>query len=177
MAAAIYDPVTTTDELIPSGETSSYRSNPLRLSEFTLSRKDPQYVPRAKAVKELELLRRTDPADERVQQALLGHDAASTGLGTLVMAMRPGDGSAREQAASCQRVLGGCANIAEDYATKRYRSNVVNWGMLPFILPELERYHIQPGDRIYLPGIRALLEGDGEDGQRHPAAKRQGNGH
>ena len=158
VAAAIYDPVTTTDELIPSGETSSYRSNPLRLSEFTLSRKDPQYVPRAKAVKELELLRRKGELTDTVQEALAGHDAAATGLGTLVLAMRPGDGSAREQAASCQRVLGGCANIAEDYATKRYRSNVVNWGMLPFILPDLAAYQIQPGDRIYLPGIRAALE-------------------
>ena len=80
-----------------------------------------------------------------------------------MLALRPGDGSAREQAASCQRVLGGCANIAEDYATKRYRSNVVNWGMLPFILPDLASYHIQPGDRVYIPGIRALLEGDGEE--------------
>ena len=158
VAAAIYDPVTTTDELIPSGETSSYRSNPLRLSEFTLSRKDPQYVPRAKAVKELELLRRKGELTDAVKDALAGRDAAATGLGTLVMAMRPGDGSAREQAASCQRVLGGCANIAEDYATKRYRSNVVNWGMLPFILPDLAAYQIQPGDRIYLPGIRAALE-------------------
>ena len=89
--------------------------------------------------------------------------AATTGLGTLVMALRPGDGSAREQAASCQRVLGGCANIAEDYATKRYRSNVVNWGMLPFILPDLASYQIQSGDRVYIPGIRALLQGDGEE--------------
>ncbi len=163
VAAAIYDPVTTTDELIPSGETSSYRSNPVRLSEFTLSRKDPQYVPRAKAVKELELLRRAGSDREAVRNALDGHDAASTGLGTLVLALRPGDGSAREQAASCQRVLGGCANIAEDYATKRYRSNVVNWGMLPFILPELKQYGLQSGDRVYIPGIRALLQSDGEE--------------
>ena len=162
VAAAIYDPVTTTDELIPSGETSSYRSNPVRLSEFTLSRKDPQYVPRAKAVKELELLRRKGELTDAVKDALAGRDAANTGLGTLVMAMRPGDGSAREQAASCQRVLGGCANIAEDYATKRYRSNVVNWGMLPFILPDLASYNIQSGDRVYIPGIKAVLEGDGE---------------
>ena len=163
VAAAIYDPVTTTDELIPSGETSSYRSNPVRLAEFTLSRKDPQYVPRAKAVQTLELERRRGALSDAAKEALCGRDAASTGLGTLVLALRPGDGSAREQAASCQRVLGGCANIAEDYATKRYRSNVVNWGMLPFILPDLASYHIQPGDRVYIPGIRALLEGDGEE--------------
>ena len=162
VCAAIYDPVTTTDELIPSGETSSYRSNPLRLSEFALSRKDPQYVPRAKEVKALELLRRKDPTDPAVKAALAGRDPARTGLGSLVMALKPGDGSAREQAASCQRVLGGCANIAAEYATKRYRSNVVNWGMLPFSAEDLETLNLQPGDRVYIPGIRALLEGDGE---------------
>ena len=133
VCSAIYDPVTTTDELIPSGETSSYRSNPVKLSEFALSRKDPQYVPRAKEVLAVERLRRTNPGDPRVGEALLGHDPADTGLGSLVMALKPGDGSAREQAASCQRVLGGAANLAAEYATKRYRSNVVNWGMLPFI--------------------------------------------
>ena len=162
VCAAIYDPVTTTDELIPSGETSSYRSNPLRLSDFALSRKDPQYVPRAKAVKAVELLRRQNPADPQVQEALTGFDPQRTGLGSLVMALKPGDGSAREQAASCQRVLGGCANIAQEYATKRYRSNVVNWGMLPFIAADLERVNLQPGDRVYLPGVRALLEGEGD---------------
>ena len=162
VASAIYDPVTTTDELIPSGETSSYRSNPLRLAEFALSRKDPQYVPRAKAVLSVEKLRRTDPDDPAVNAALEGHDPAVTGLGTLVMALKPGDGSAREQAASCQRVLGGCANIAREYATKRYRSNVVNWGMLPFVAPDVEQWQLQPGDRLFIPGIRALLEGDGE---------------
>ena len=162
VASAIYDPVTTTDELIPSGETSSYRSNPMKLAEFTLSRRDPGYVGRAKAVLALEQLRRTNPADPAVLDALGGYDAAKTGLGTLVMALRPGDGSAREQAASCQRVLGGCANIALEYATKRYRSNVINWGMLPFIVPDVEKYNIQPGDRLYIPGIRTLLEGDGD---------------
>ena len=162
VCSAIYDPVTTTDELIPSGETSSYRSNPLRLAEFALSRKDPQYVPRAKAIQALESRRRAGQVDEVVQEALLGHDAASTGLGSLVMALKPGDGSAREQAASCQRVLGGCANLAQEYATKRYRSNVVNWGMLPFVADGLDELGIQPGDRLWLPGIRALLEGDGE---------------
>ena len=163
VAAAIYDPVTTTDELIPSGETSSYRSNPLRLAEFALSRKDPDYVPRAKAVKALEALRRENPNAPEVAAAMAGFDPAATGLGSLVMALRPGDGSAREQAASCQRVLGGCANLAEEYATKRYRSNVVNWGMLPFISKELRTLDVRPGDRLYLPGVRALLEGDGEE--------------
>ncbi len=161
--AAIYDPVTTTDELIPSGETSSYRSNPLRLAEFALSRKDPQYVPRAKAVQAVEKLRRENPAAPEVRQALEGYDPARTGLGSFVMALKPGDGSAREQAASCQRVLGGCANVAEEYATKRYRSNVVNWGMLPFVAENLEELNLRPGDRVYLPGVRALLEGDGDE--------------
>ena len=158
VCAAIYDPVTTTDELIPSGETSSYRSNPLRLAEFALSRKDPQYVPRAKAVLAEERKRRAgQPTD-----ALMGHDPKHTGLGSLIMALKPGDGSAREQAASCQRVLGGCANLAEEYATKRYRSNVVNWGMLPFIAEDLKAKNIQPGDRLYLPNVVGLLLGDGE---------------
>ena len=120
-----------------------------------MSRKDPQYVPRAKVVKELEIARRKGDFNDAVLSALAGHDAAVTGLGTLVMAIRPGDGSAREQAASCQRVLGGCANIAEDYATKRYRSNVVNWGMLPFTLENVASYNIQPGDRsIFLTSKR-----------------------
>ncbi len=162
VCAAIYDPVTTTDELIPSGETSSYRSNPLRLSEFALSRKDPQYVPRAKAVRTLEQLRRDNPDDPQLEAALAGFDPRRTGLGSLVMALKPGDGSAREQAASCQRVLGGCANIAQEYATKRYRSNVVNWGMLPFLAADLEQVQLQSGDRVYIPGIRALLEGEGD---------------
>ncbi len=157
-AAAIYDPVTTTDELIPSGETSSYRSNPLRLSEFALSRKDPQYVPRAKAIQAEEQKRRSgQPTD-----ALLGYDPKTTGLGSFVMALKPGDGSAREQAASCQRVLGGCANLCAEFATKRYRSNVVNWGMLPFQAADVKDWNIQPGDRLYIPGIRTLLEGEGE---------------
>ena len=161
-AAAIYDPVTTTDELIPSGETSSYRSNPLRLSEFALSRKDPQYVPRAKAVLAVEQLRRRDPQAAEVMEALGGHDGKTTGLGTFVMALKPGDGSAREQAASCQRVLGGCANLAAEYATKRYRSNVVNWGMLPFIAEDVKDWNIQPGDRLYIPGVRSALDSGSE---------------
>ena len=160
--AAIYDEVTTTDELIPSGETSSYRSNPLRLAEFTLSRKCPDYVARAKEVQALEQLRREDPNAPEVKEVLDGYDPATTGLGSFVMALKPGDGSAREQAASCQRVLGGCANLAADYATKRYRSNVVNWGMLPLICPDVAALELKPGDRLYLPGIRALLEGDGD---------------
>ena len=156
--AAIYDAVTTTDELIPSGETSSYRSNPLRLSEFALSRKDPQYVPRAKEVLALERARRENPDDEGVKAALMGHDGKRTGLGSFIMALKPGDGSAREQAASCQRVLGGCANLAEEYATKRYRSNVVNWGMLPFTADGVGEWNIQPGDRLYISGVRKALE-------------------
>ena len=157
-AAAIYDPVTTTDELIPSGETSSYRSNPIKLSDFALSRKDPQYVPRAKEVLAVERLRRTNPGDPQVQEALMGHDPASTGLGSMIMALKPGDGSAREQAASCQRVLGGCANLCAEFATKRYRSNVVNWGMLPFQAADVKDWNIQPGDRLYIPGVRTALE-------------------
>ena len=172
VAAAIYDPVTTTDELIPSGETSSYRSNPMKLAEFTLSRRVPEYVGRAKEILELERLRRTNPADPAVLAALDGRDAAKTGLGSLVMALKPGDGSAREQAASCQRVLGGCANLVEEFATKRYRSNVINWGMLPFVLPGVKDWNIQPGDKLYIPGIRALLEGDGD---RIDATLIQGN--
>lgn len=160
--ATIYDPVTTTDELIPSGETSSYRSNPLRLSEFTLSRKDPSYVPRAKEILALERKRRIDPEDSEVQAALLGHDGTCTGLGSFLMALKPGDGSAREQAAACQRVLGGCANLAQEYATKRYRSNVVNWGMLPFVAEDVGEWKLQPGDRLYIPGIRAVLLGKDE---------------
>ncbi len=162
VASAIYDPVTTTDELIPSGETSSYRSNPIRLSDFALSRKDPMYVPRAKEVKALEQLRRKDAGNPAVTAVMEGYDPSVTGLGSLVMALKPGDGSAREQAASCQRVLGGCANIAGEYATKRYRSNVVNWGMLPFIAADLEKLNLQSGDKIYIPGIRTLLEGNGD---------------
>jgi len=162
-AAAIYDSVTTTDELIPSGETSSYRSNPLRLAEFALSRKDPGYVPRAKEVLALEKLRRQAPDAPEVSAALAGRDGRTTGLGSFVMALKPGDGSAREQAASCQRVLGGCANLCAEFATKRYRSNVVNWGMLPFIAPDVKEWNIQSGDRLYIPGVRAALEQGAEE--------------
>ena len=163
VCSAIYDAVTTTDELIPSGETSSYRSNPLGLAEFTLSRKDPAYVGRAKEIKALELKRRAGDIDADVQAALHGLDPKTTGLGSLVMALRPGDGSAREQAASCQRVLGGVANIATEYATKRYRSNVVNWGMLPFVTDNLEQLGIAPGDQVILKGIRSAVESGAEE--------------
>ena len=160
----ITDPVTTTDELIPSGETSSFRSNPLRLAEFTLSRKDPAYVPNAKAVKALDEERRAGalPAEiARVYDDLkkLGYapDAANTNIGSAIFANKPGDGSAREQAASCQRVLGGAANFACEYATKRYRSNCINWGMLPFLVENPGA--LDNGDYVYLPGVRkALLE-------------------
>ena len=160
----ITDPVTTTDELIPSGETSSFRSNPLRLAEFTLSRKDPAYVPNAKAVKALNEQRKAGelPAEvARVYDDLkeLGYapDAANTNIGSAIFANKPGDGSAREQAASCQRVLGGAANFACEYATKRYRSNCINWGMLPFLVENPGA--LDNGDYVYLPGVRkALLE-------------------
>ncbi len=158
VASAIYDPVTTTDELIPSGETSSYRSNPEKLSEFALSRKDPAYVCRAKAVRAQEAQRRSCPDDFAGQ----GFDPRTTGFGSAVMSLRPGDGSAREQAASCQRVLGGVANFCEDYATKRYRSNVINWGMLPFTVEHIAEYRIQPGDRVWIPAIRTALESGAE---------------
>ena len=142
VAAVISDPVTTTDELIPSGETSSYRSNPLRLAEFTLSRKVPEYVSRAKAVKaaEAEVEAGTIPEDYRRAFEILGCTPENAEIGSVVYAVKPGDGSAREQAASSQRVLGGIANIAKEYATKRYRSNLINWGMFPF------RYDGAPSD-------------------------------
>ncbi len=163
-ASFITDPVTTTDELIPSGETSSYRSNPMKLAEFTLSRKDPAYVEAAKEVQVYEKLRekgqpslpKEGPSLEALQgvpncQAVHKEDI---GIGSLVYARKPGDGSAREQAASCQRVLGGWANIAQEYATKRYRSNLINWGMLPFLLeePVFEKY-----DYIFVPKIRQAV--------------------
>ena len=141
----IDDPVTTTDELIPSGETSSYRSNPLRLAEFTLSRKDPLYVQRAKEVRELEKQRKEGPTGHEIEVMLKkireisgckGIDRAAIGIGSAIFARKPGDGSAREQAASCQRVLGASANFALEYATKRYRSNLINWGMLPFVISD-----------------------------------------
>ena len=156
-ASVLHDPVTTTDELIPSGETSSYRSNPLRLAEFALSRKDPAYVGKAKAIKADEDVRReTGHLPEKVRKDVepLGISEEGTVYGSFVAAVKPGDGSAREQAASCQRVLGGVANIAKEYATKRYRSNLINWGMLPFTADKL---HIKVGDYIYIENIDRLV--------------------
>lgn len=171
----ILDEVTTTDELIPSGETSSYRSNPLGLAEFTLSRRDPEYVGRTKIVDALEIARekgedvtKAEPELAEVYEVIKSIpgqdvDPADIQIGSVIYANKPGDGSAREQAASCQRVIGGLANITQDYATKRYRSNVMNWGMLPFHLKgEPDGFEI--GDYIYVPGIRsALSENDLED--------------
>ena len=163
----ITDPVTTTDELIPSGETSSYRSNPLRLAEFTLSRKDPGYVGRAKAVHALETAREEGAVPEEVQRvyaALEGVcrvDPHKTVIGSTIYARKPGDGSAREQAASCQRVLGGAANIAGEYATKRYRSNCINWGMTP--LQTKDEAALSLGCWVFVPGLRkAILSGETE---------------
>lgn len=162
----ITDPVTTTDELIPSGETSSYRSNPLRLAEFALSRKDPAYVGHAKAVHAIETAReKGEPLPQEVlavyaalNQAGIANKPADTVIGSTIYANKPGDGSAREQAASCQRVLGACANIAKEYATKRYRSNCINWGMAPLLTSSPEDYAL--GDWVFVPGIRhAILTG------------------
>ncbi len=161
VASVITDPVTTTDELIPSGETSSYRSNPMKLAEFTLSRKDPDYVNRAKAVAEMEAGRRNGSVGEELYRVygLLSGDCAvkplHTGIGSVVCATKPGDGSAREQAASCQKVLGGFANIASEYATKRYRSNLINWGMLPLLFEDIASFEV--GDYLFIPGIRAAV--------------------
>ena len=164
----ITDPVTTTDELIPSGETSSYRSNPERLSEFTLSRKDPGYVARCKEVRAIEHARAAGgelPAEvKKVYEALaktVPADPAHTNIGSVLFAVKPGDGSAREQAASCQRVLGGAANLAREYATKRYRSNCINWGMAPLLVKDESVFAL--GDWIFIPGLRrAVLEGTPE---------------
>ena len=167
VASKIMDEVTTTDELIPSGETSSYRSNPLGLAEFTLSRRDPEYVGRAKAVAALEAERldgavpaELAPVFEALGAAgaLGGVEPAEVEVGSMVYAVKPGDGSAREQAASCQRVLGGLANITREYATKRYRSNVMNWGMVPFQLAGEPPFEV--GDYVYVPGIRSALDGE-----------------
>ena len=192
VVSEIHDPVTTTDELIPSGETSSFRSNPLGLAEFTLSRKDPQYVSRAKEVQQaqkaletsscpvealselgpvMQTVCRAFPASAAAAQAEEGKNAACgqkaaspagygvrrLGVGSTIFAVKPGDGSAREQAASCQKVLGGWANIAHEYATKRYRSNLINWGMLPLLVPEGE-LPFKNGDYLYLPEIRGAVE-------------------
>ena len=162
VASVLRDPVTTTDELIPSGETSSYRSNPLKLASFALSRRDPDYVPRAQATQALETGRQAGVPAPEVQAVLeqLGQkDLAPEAyqIGSVIFANKPGDGSAREQAASCQRVLGGCANICYEFATKRYRSNCVNWGMLPFTLAEGEDFPCAPGDYIFVPDVKAKV--------------------
>ena len=167
VVAEIHDPVTTTDELIPSGETSSYRSNPLGLAEFTLSRKDPSYVGKAKEVQVAQkaIEQGACPADalpelravrDKVREVYPHIDRTNMGVGSTIFAVKPGDGSAREQAASCQKVLGGWANIANEYATKRYRSNLINWGMIPFIIPEGE-LPFANGDFIFIPEIRKAI--------------------
>ena len=166
IVSEIHDPVTTTDELIPSGETSSYRSNPLGLAEFTLSRKDPDYVGQAKKVRSMEEERLAGKAftDDKLNEAIAILQAYDddfkpelTEIGSAIYAVKPGDGSAREQAASCQRVLGGLANIAKSYATKRYRSNVMNWGMIPFIYED-ENIPFHKGDFLYIKGIKSVIE-------------------
>jgi aconitate hydratase len=168
LAAVLHDPVTTTDELIPSGETSSYRSNPLRLAEFTLSRRVPEYVPRAKEIAALEARRRGGEVPDELRRVLsLVGDAdalaPATQFGSAVFANRPGDGSAREQAASCQKVLGGFANICYGFATKRYRSNCINWGILPFTIDEGTPFDYESGDCVFVPGVRAAIAAGQED--------------
>ena len=163
LASVIHDPVTTTDELIPSGETSSYRSNPIKLASFALSRRDPAYVGRAQATQKLEEDRRSGVYEEKIVKALelCGMDKealADTLIGSAIFAEKPGDGSAREQAASCQRVLGGSANICREYATKRYRSNCINWGMLPFTIAPETAFDYEPGDLIFVPYIKKAVE-------------------
>ncbi len=169
VVSEIHDPVTTTDELIPSGETSSYRSNPLGLAEFTLSRKDPAYVGRAKEVQKAqkaiqegkcpaEALPELKPVMEVIKKDYPGISKENIGVGSTIFAVKPGDGSAREQAASCQKVLGGWANVANEYATKRYRSNLINWGMLPFLIKEGE-LPFANGDYLFFPEIRKAVAG------------------
>lgn len=170
VVSEIHDPVTTTDELIPSGETSSYRSNPLGLAEFALSRKDPAYVGRAKEVQKaqkaieagncpLEVLEELKPVMAKVREKFSDAGEGNLGIGSTIFAVKPGDGSAREQAASCQKVLGGWANLANEYATKRYRSNLINWGMLPFLTEEKDtELSFKNGDYIFVPQIRNAIE-------------------
>ena len=168
VVSEIHDPVTTTDELIPSGETSSYRSNPLGLAEFTLSRKDPAYVGRAKEIQKaqkaieagtcpLEAVEELKPVMDAIHTIYPEAGKGNLGVGSTIFAVKPGDGSAREQAASCQKVLGGWANIANSYATKRYRSNLINWGMLPFLIDEGE-LPFTNGDYLFVPGIADLVK-------------------
>ena len=165
LAAVIHDPVTTTDELIPSGETSSYRSNPLKLSEFALSRRVPEYVGLSKRIQADDLARRAGNVPEKVAEALkaAGAKADNTSFGSCVFANKPGDGSAREQAASCQKVLGGDANICYEYATKRYRSNCINWGIVPFTIAPDTPFDYAPGDYVFVPGIREAILGGKEE--------------
>ena len=171
MASVINDPVTTTDELIPSGETSSFRSNPLGLAEFTLSRKDPEYVGRAKAIQAVERVRESgecmcSTSDEMknimdtIKAKFPEVKGKNTGYGSTIFAVKPGDGSAREQAASCQKVLGGWANIAKEYATKRYRSNLINWGMLPFVMDEDYAFNVD--DYVFIPGVVDAIKNKSE---------------
>ena len=168
VVSEIHDPVTTTDELIPSGETSSYRSNPLGLAEFALSRKDPAYVGRAKEVQKAQkAIEAGEDAAEAfpevkdilatVKESYADVTQDNLGIGSTIFAVKPGDGSAREQAASCQKVLGGWANIANEYATKRYRSNLINWGMLPFTIKKGD-LPFKNKDYIFVPEIRKAVE-------------------
>ena len=173
VVSEIHDPVTTTDELIPSGETSSYRSNPLGLAEFTLSRKDPAYVGLAKDIQQAQkaVMEGKCPVEEKpelkpvmdaIKKSYPEIGKGNVGFGSAIFAVKPGDGSAREQAASCQKVLGGWANIANEYATKRYRSNLINWGMLPFLIKEGE-LPFQNKDYLFFPGIREAVEEKAEE--------------
>ncbi len=168
VVSEIHDPVTTTDELIPSGETSSYRSNPLGLAEVTLSRKDPLYVGRAKAIQKaqkaveagtcpLDAVEELKAVMKAVHESYPEAGKGNLGFGSTIFAVKPGDGSAREQAASCQKVLGGWANIANEYATKRYRSNLINWGMLPFLIEEGE-LPFRNLDYLFIPNVRRAIE-------------------
>ncbi|MEG1603310.1 MAG: aconitase family protein, partial [Cloacibacillus sp.] len=167
VASVITDPVTTTDELIPSGETSSLRSNPIKLAQFALSRKDPKYVGRATAVQALNenrmaALDEREPlnAETRALLESVGESEmlGNTMIGSAIFAVKPGDGSAREQAASSQKVLGGQANFAEEYATKRYRSNLINWGMIPFIADKADREKFRVDDWVFIEGIRRAVK-------------------
>lgn len=167
VCSKIMDPVTTTDELIPSGETSSFRSNPMGLAEFTLSRREPEYVARSKKVNEMEQQRIAGKESNELKEifevikTIKGSEnikEAETEIGSMIYCVKPGDGSAREQAASCQRVIGGLANICEEYATKRYRSNVINWGMIPFQMKEAPKF--ENGDYIYVPDVRNMFHTD-----------------
>ena len=173
LAAVIHDPVTTTDELIPSGETSSYRSNPLKLSEFALSRRVPEYVGISKRIQAQDLERRAGNVPEHVAKALaqVGAKAEDTSFGSCVFANRPGDGSAREQAASCQKVLGGDANICYEYATKRYRSNCINWGIVPFTIAKETPFDYVAGDFVFIPGIREAIVSGKEEIDAHVITK------